>query len=100
MQTESETSAESRGSPPGARSARLATRMNEQAVRPQDLGIGRLFGSIRDAVIVADAETGRIVLWNPAAEAIFGYSSGEALELCVEDLVPARLKERHKAGLS
>jgi hypothetical protein len=35
--------------------------MNEQAVRPQDLGIGRLFGSIRDAVIVADAETGRIV---------------------------------------
>ena len=74
--------------------------MNEQAVRPQDLGIGRLFGSIRDAVIVADAEMGRIVLWNPAAEAIFGYSSGEALELCVEDLVPARLKERHKAGLS
>jgi PAS domain S-box-containing protein len=74
--------------------------MKEQAVRPQDLGIGRLFGSIRDAVIVADAETGRIVLWNPAAEAIFGYTSGEALELRVEDLGPARLKEQHKAGLS
>ena len=40
---------------------------------PQDLGIGNLFEAVRDAVVVADARTGRIVLWNPAASKIFGY---------------------------
>jgi hypothetical protein len=32
-------------------------------LRPEDLGFGRLFERIRDAVIVADAKTQRIVLW-------------------------------------
>jgi PAS domain-containing protein len=40
---------------------------------PQDLGIGRLFERIQDAVIVAVAKTQQIVLWNPAATNIFGY---------------------------
>ena len=48
--------------------------MRDLAFRPQDLGIGHLFERVRDAVIVADAQTGRIALWNPAAERIFGYS--------------------------
>lgn len=72
----------------------------ESVVRPQDLGIGTLFGTVRDAVIVAEAGTGRIVLWNPAATEIFGYSTEEALGLSVEEIVPERLKERHRAGLS
>jgi PAS domain S-box-containing protein len=49
-------------------------------LRPEDLGIGRLFESARDAVIVADAETQQIVHWNPAATNIFGYSLSEALD--------------------
>ncbi len=66
-------------------------------VRPQDLGIGRLFERVRDAVIVADAWEGRIVLWNPAAEEVFGYRTGEALAgLDVEALVPGELKGRHR----
>jgi PAS domain S-box-containing protein len=65
---------------------------------PQDLGIGTLFERIRDAVIVADAESQRIMLWNPAAERMFGYSSSEALECKVEALVPERLKAQHRAG--
>ncbi len=68
-------------------------------MQPQDLGIGALFQSIRDAVIVAEADTGRIVLWNPAASKIFGYSSSEALELRVDALVPQRLKAQHRAGI-
>jgi PAS domain S-box-containing protein len=60
-------------------------------LHPQDLGIGRLFERIRDADIVALAPTQRIVLWNPAATNIFGYSASEALELRVEDLVPEYL---------
>jgi PAS domain S-box-containing protein len=63
------------------------------------VGIGRLFESIRDAVVIADADTGQIVLWNPAATEIFGYSSTEALELRVDDLVPDGLKAQHRAGL-
>jgi PAS domain S-box-containing protein len=67
---------------------------------PQDLGIGRLFERIQDAVIVAVAETQRIVLWNPAATNIFGYSASEALELRVEDLVPDYLKDQHRTGIA
>ena len=55
---------------------------------------------IRDAVIVADAESQRIVLWNPAAARMFGYSSSEALHLKVEALVPETLKPRHRAGIA
>ncbi|HEV2743222.1 MAG TPA: diguanylate cyclase [Rubrobacter sp.] len=67
---------------------------------PQDLGIGRLFEAVRDAVVVADARTGRIVLWNPAASRIFGYSRAEALGLLVEALIPQHLRDRHRAGLA
>ena len=68
-------------------------------MRPEDLGIGKLFQRVRDAVIVADAASQQIVLWNPAATKIFGYSLSEALELRVEALVPDHLKYRHRAGI-
>lgn len=64
----------------------------------QHFGIGTLFWRVRDAVVVADAGDGRIVLWNPAAEALFGYSTAEALCLTVDALVPERLRARHRAG--
>jgi PAS domain S-box-containing protein len=71
-----------------------------KVLAPRDLGMGRLFESIRDAVIVADANTGGMVLWNPAAEKIFGYSTAEALGMSVEELVPDYLKARHRAGMA
>jgi PAS domain S-box-containing protein len=61
-------------------------------MQPQDLGIGRLFESVRDAVVVAETHTGEIVLWNPAATEIFGYSLSEALKLRIDALVPEHLK--------
>jgi len=64
------------------------------------LGIGRLFERIRDAVVVADANTQRIVLWNPAATSMFGYPPSEALGMRVEALVPASLKEQHRVGIT
>ena len=67
---------------------------------PADLGIGRLFDRVRDAVIVADAAAGRIILWNPAAENVFGYTASEAVGMSIEALVPASLKVRHRAGLA
>jgi PAS domain S-box-containing protein len=74
--------------------------MTSERFRPHDLGFGELFARIRDAVIVADAKTQRIVLWNPAAEKMFGYSTSEALELRVEALVPENLKDDHRAGIA
>ena len=58
-----------------------------------------MFESIRDAVVVAEAATGQIVLWNPAATEIFGDSPTKALELRIDDLVPKCLKAQHRAGL-
>ena len=71
-----------------------------EAPTPEDFGIGQLFWEIRDAVVVGDAETGRIVLWNPAAEALFGLSAAEAVGLPIETLVPESLRQRHRAGLA
>jgi PAS domain S-box-containing protein len=68
-------------------------------MRPEELGIGRLFERVHDAVIVADAKTQRIVLWNPAATRILGYLPSEALKLHVEALVPEPLKAKHRAGI-
>jgi PAS domain S-box-containing protein len=71
-----------------------------EALSPNDLGIGRLFWTIREAVIVADAHAGRIVLWNPAAQALFGYTVEEALELPLDMLVPEPLRALHHEGLA
>jgi PAS domain S-box-containing protein len=78
---------------------RGAAIVRAERVRPEDLGIGELFERVRDAVIVADARTQRIVLWNPAAERIFGYSPFEVFGMAVEELVPEHLKARHRAGI-
>jgi PAS domain S-box-containing protein len=55
---------------------------------------------IRDAVIVADAKTQRIVLWNAEAAKMFGYSASEALKMRVEELVPEPLKDAHRVGIT
>src|SRR5579859_930209 len=52
-----------------------------------DLGPGWLFDSIRDAVVVADAESRRIALWNPVASELFGYLPAEVLGVALSDLV-------------
>ena len=69
-------------------------------MRPKDLGIDKLFWRIRDAVIVAEARSQQIVLWNPTATKIFGYSTSEALDLRIEALVPEHLKAAHRAGIA
>jgi PAS domain S-box-containing protein len=63
-------------------------------------GFGRLFDLIRDAVVVGEAERGRVVLWNRAAEAMLGYTRAEAIGMPLEAIVPERLRERHRAGLA
>ena len=84
----------------GGHRGRVLHGLGDANVRPKDLGIGKLFWKIRDAVIVAEARSQRIVLWNPTATKIFGYSTSEALELRIEALVPEHLKVQHRAGIA
>lgn len=67
---------------------------------PTDFGIGRLFWEITDAVVVADINSEEIVLWNPSATRIFGYTSDEALGMALHRLVPERLRDAHLKGLA
>src|ERR687898_722752 len=66
----------------------------------QDLGIDELLESVRDAVVVVDARSGRIVLWNAAATKTFRYSSSEALEHSWTVIVPERFKAQCEAGMA
>lgn len=68
-------------------------------MRREEFGIGTLFDRVRDAVIVAEAGSGRVVLWNPAATRVFGYQDSEARGMLVEALVSQDLKDRHRAGI-
>lgn len=63
------------------------------------LGIGRLFELVPDAIIVGDPGTGRVALWNQAAETVFGYTAAEAIGMPLEQLVPAELRALHLAGI-
>ena len=59
-----------------------------------------LLEMLRDGVIIVDASENRVVAWNAAAEAIFGYTSAEAIGMSVSDLAPERLVARHEAGIA
>jgi PAS domain S-box-containing protein len=50
-----------------------------------------------DAVIFADRD-GLIQVWNPSAEAVFGYSADEVLGRRLDLLIPERLRSAHWAG--
>jgi PAS domain S-box-containing protein len=56
-----------------------------------------LVDTIGDAVIVSDVQ-GRVVLWNPAAERLFGWTAAEALGQRMDMIIPERLRQRHWEG--
>jgi len=57
----------------------------------------QIIEGMAEAVIVSD-RSGVIVFWNPAAEAIFGYSAAEALGQSLDLIIPERFRARHWAG--
>ena len=50
-----------------------------------------------DAIIAAKPD-GTIVLWNPAARRIFGFTAEEAVGRSLDLIIPERLRERHSQG--
>ena len=70
-----------------------------EALRESEARKGAMLESALDGVITIDHE-GRVVEFNPAAEHIFGYTSDEALETELAELiVPPALRERHREAL-
>lgn len=57
----------------------------------------QLVEALGDAIVIADAG-GAIILWNPAAERIFGFTEGEALGKSLDIITPQRLQHRHWEG--
>lgn len=57
-----------------------------------------IIDSAMDAIVTVDAEH-RIVLFNPAAERIFGYSRDQVLGQPLELLLPDGARDRHRAHL-
>ena len=58
-----------------------------------------LFERLLDAVVIARLSTGRIVMWNPAAERLFGYATAEAVGKSIEMLMPQPIAPLHRAGM-
>jgi len=61
------------------------------------IDLSALLGAIGDAVVVCDAK-GHVVLWNPAAERLFGFTEAEALGQSMDMIIPQRLRKRHWEG--
>lgn len=69
------------------------TRRDVPRIQPPDVGLGHLFHRMRDAVIVAHATTDEVVLWNPAAERMFGYSEDEVIGRPLHDIFPGAIAD-------
>jgi len=64
-----------------------------------NVDLHQLIECVGDAVIVADVNE-KIILWNPAATRIFGYSEAEALGNTLDLIVPERQRQKHNEGYS
>lgn len=59
--------------------------------------VTRLVAAVGDALVVADPE-GAIIVWNPAAERVFGFTAAEALGRPLDLITPERHRRRHWDG--
>ena len=64
-----------------------------------NIDLHQLVECVGDAIIVADSNE-KIVLWNPAATRIFGYTEAEALGNTLDLIVPERQRQKHNEGYS
>nr|WP_304188965.1 PAS domain S-box protein [Rhodothermus marinus] len=66
----------------------------EEALRESEARYRAILETAVDAIITID-ETGRILLFNPAAERIFGYRAEEVIGRNISILMPSPYREQH-----
>ncbi len=72
----------------------------ERELRASEARSRAILDTSLDAVMLMDS-AGKIVGWNPAAERIFGWSAAEVTGTDLgERIVPERLREAHRRGLT
>jgi PAS domain S-box-containing protein len=72
----------------------------QEALAESERTVRGIIDTALDAFVQMD-EAGKIVDWNPQAEAIFGWSRSEAIGQVLGDLiVPERHRSRHQDGLA
>lgn len=52
---------------------------------------------VGDAILAVDRE-GRIIVWNPGARRLFGFTNVDALGQSLDLIIPFRYRERHWRG--
>ena len=62
-----------------------------------NIDLNALVASVGDAIVVCDA-AGAVVMWNPAAERLFGHTEAEVLGQSMDMIIPERLRKRHWEG--
>jgi PAS domain S-box-containing protein len=78
----------------------VARRRAEEEVRASESQLRAMLEAALDAVVTMDAD-GRVIGWNHAAEAIFGYTASEATGRDMAELiVPPGLRDAHRSGLA
>jgi PAS domain S-box-containing protein len=68
--------------------------LSAMSVEPQAELSQALVQCVADALIFADRD-GSIRVWNPGAEAIFGYTEAEALGQRLDLIIPERFRSAH-----
>jgi PAS domain S-box-containing protein len=75
-------------------------RRAEQEVRASESRLRAMLEAALDAVVTMD-QRGRVIGWNHAAEAIFGYAASEVVGHDMAELiVPPGLRDAHRRGLA
>jgi len=82
-------------------SLRIVTRQRVSAEDPEDYEaeFGGISQFAQDAIISIDAK-GKILLWNTAAENMFGYSYEEMYGEALTKIIPQRYRDAHAQGLA
>ena len=75
----------------------MAMECKNRALSESEARYRQLTEASLDAIVVADA-AGRIGLFNPAAEKIFGYESAEVLGQPLDLLIPGDLRNSERLG--
>ncbi len=71
-------------------------RAGKSPIESEEIGLA-LIGSSSDAIVASD-RAGNIILWNPGAERIFGFTEEEALGQSLDIIIPEPFRERHWEG--